>query len=441
VGRPSRRPHLARSAALALVAFALALAVAAPAQARWQAPFRVGGPYSLDALPTQMAFSATGQAAFGYDVFNEDHSERSQGFAAISPKNGRPGSPLRVPDTQAVLDLAFDGSDLELLIGTSPLLRTCCSSARLIKIVSGKPERPRLIFRALTGPTVGRLIMLPGGRLLSSVATAQGVWTELAGKKGRPAPARLLTPKTAEPQTLGATLLRGNRTMLAWTAIAPPAPSTTGPAAIMVANGTAKRAPRRARQAVKLAAGHQLDELAVGAGSSQGTLAWIESWTDSAGHLHSMAVVADLGRNIRERTFEIPGLLASGLSFASDPSGAQVMAWKVCDLVGSCLLETVVKDAGRRFGQKPISLGRIDPTATPAAAVSPQGEGLVGWIDRGHVLAAARDRRARAFAPTRVVSGTTSAMDLTLGFGTSGALAAWSEGTFTETVMGALFKP
>ena len=32
-------------------------------------------------------------------------------------------------------------------------------------------------------------------------------------------------------------------------------------------------------------------------------------------------------------------------------------------------------------------------------------------------------------------------MDLTLGFGPPGALAAWSEGTFTETVMGAVFKP
>jgi hypothetical protein len=387
-----------------------------------------------------MAFSATGQTALGYTVFNEDHSERSQGFVAISAKNGRLGSPLRVPDTQQVLDLAFDGSDLDLLIGTSPVLRTCCSSARLIKIAAGKPQHPRLIFRQLTGPTVGRLIMLPGGRLLSSVATAQGVWTALAGKKGRPAAARLLTPKTASLQTLGAAALRANHTVLAWTAIAPPAPSTTGPAAIMVANGTATRAPRRAHQAVTLAAGHQIDELAVGQGSSQGTLAWIESWTDSAGHLHSIAVVADLGRQIRSRTFEIPGLLASGLSLASDPSGAQVMAWKVCDLLGSCRVETVVKDAGRRFGQ-PISLGRIDPTATPAAAVSPQGEGLVGWVDGGHVLAAARDRRARAFAPPRVVSGTTSAMDLTLGFGASGALAAWSEGTFTETVMGALFKP
>jgi hypothetical protein len=268
------------------------------------------------------------------------------------------------------------------------------------------------------------------------------VWTELTGDKGRPAPARLLTPKTAAPQTLGATVLRGNHSVLAWTAAAgPPAPSTVGPAGIMVANGTATRAPGRAHLAVTVAPGHQIDELAVGRGSSQGTVAWIESRNDSAGTLHSFVVVADLGRHIHARPFEIPGLLASGLSFATDPSGAQVLAWKACDLSGSCRVETAVKDSRGRFGQ-PISLGRIDPGEAPAAAVSPRGAALVGWVDAGRVLAAERGRRAGRFARTRVVSGTSSAMDLTLGFGPSGsAMAAWSEGTFTETVMGAVFKP
>jgi hypothetical protein len=442
VGRPSRRPRLARPAALVLVAFALTLAVAAPAHAGWQAPFRVAGPYSLDVQPIQTAFSAGGQMALGYDVFNEDRSLTSQGYAAISGKNGRPGAPVRVPDTQEVLDLAFDGSNLNLLVGTSPALRPCCSSARLVKIAGGKPQRPRLIFRRLTGATVGRLVALPGHRLLSAVATAQAVWTELTGDKGRPAPARLLTPKTAAPQTLGATVLRGNRTVLAWTAAAgPPAPSTTGPGGIMVADGTATSAPRRPHLAVRVATGHQVDELAVGGGSPEGTVAWIESWNDSAGHLHSVPVVADLGRHVHARTFEIPGLLASGLSFATDSSGAQVLAWRACDLSGTCRVETIVKDAGGRFSQ-PFSPGRTDPSATLAAAVSPKGVGLVGWVDGGRVLAAARGRRARRFAPTRVVSGTSSAMDLTLGFGPSGSgMAAWSEGTFTETVMGAVFKP
>jgi hypothetical protein len=445
MGRPSRRPRLARPAALALLGFALAalalpLAVAAPAQAGWQAPFRVAGPYSLDVQPMQMAFAAGGQTALGFNVFNEDRSLTSQGYAAISGRNGRPGSPVRVPDTQEVLDLAFDGTDLDVLIGTSPALRPCCSSARLVKIAGGKPQRSRLIYRRLTGATVGQLIALPGKRLLSSVATAQAVWTELAADKGNPGPARQLTPKTAAPQTLGATVLRGNHTVLAWTAAAdPPTPSSAGPTGIMVADGTATSAPRRAHVAVKMSRGHQVDELALGRGSAQGTAAWIESWNDAAGILHSEPVVADLGGRIHARTFELPGLLASGLSFATDPSGAQVLAWKACDLSGSCRVETSIKDAGGRFSD-PISLGRIDPDATPAAAVSSKGVGLVGWISGGRVLAAARGRRAPRFAPTRVVSGTTSAMDLTLGFGPSGALAGWSEGTFTETVMGALFK-
>ena len=446
MARPAALARLASAlAALALAAFALALvvalAVAAPAEAGWQAPYRVAGPYSLDVQPMQAAFAAGGQTALGFNVFDEDRALTSQGYAAISGKNGRPGSPVRVPDTQEVLDLVFDGTDLNLLIGTSPALRPCCSSARLVKIAGGKPQRSRLIFPRLTGATVGQLVALPGNRLLSSVATAQAVWTELTGNKGRPAPARLLTPKTAAPQTLGATVLRGNRTVLAWTAAGgPPAPSTAGPAGIMVADGTATSAPRRAHLAVKMSKGRQVDELALGRGSSSGTVAWIESWNDSAGFLHSEPVVADIGGRVHARTFELPGLLASGLSFATDPSGAQVLAWKVCDLGGSCRVETSVKDAGGRFSE-PISLGRIDPAATPAAAVSSKGVGLVGWISGGRVLAAARGRRAPRFAPTRVVSPTTSAMDLTLGFGPSGALAGWSEGTFTETVMGALFKP
>ena len=402
----------------------------------------MAGPYSLDVLPVRLAFSSTGQPALGYGVFNEDHSPSSQAYAAIGSKTGHPGSPLRVPDAQQVLDLAFDGSSLELLIGTSPALRSCCSSARLVRVVNGKPQRPRIIFRRLTGATVGQLVTLPKGRLLSAVATAQALWTEVTGEKGRAAPQRLLTPATAAPQTLSATVLRGNHTVLAWTAAGgPPAPSTVGPGGIMVADGTADRAPRRPHLAVQVGAGHQVDELALGRGSAQGTVAWIESWTDSAGLLHSATFVADLGRRIHVRSMELPGLRASGLSFASDPGGAQVLAWKACDQAGSCRVQTAVKDSGGRFGQ-PVSLGRIDSSQAPASAVSGRGVGLVGWVDGGRVLAAARGRRARRFAPTRVVSRTNSAMDLTLGFGPSGsAMAAWSEGTFTETVMGAVFKP
>jgi hypothetical protein len=431
---------VARTAALALLAAVFALGAAAPARAGWASPVRIAGPYSLDVLAPQLAFSSGGETAVGYGVQNEDHAIGSQGFAAVSGKNGKLSAALRVPDAQEVLAVAFDGTDPVLLIGASQGTRPCCSFARLVRISGGKLQRPRTVIRRLSGATDGQLVALGGGRMLSVAATAEAVWAQQGKDTDRPPAARRLTPKGAGPQTLSAVMLRGGHTVVAWTA-APltPAP-TVAPAMIMSADGTANRTPRRPHIAVRVATGHQIDELALGRSGGSATAAWIESFTDTAGKPHSEAAVADLGRNIHRRSFEVPGMLASGLSLAADPSGAQVLAWKVCTLLGSCHVEAVVKDGGRTFGS-PMTLGRIDASQAPAAAISNSGTALVGWIDGGRVFAAARARRARRFVPPHLVSGTDSAMDLTLGFGPGKtAMAAWSEGTFTETLMGAVFK-
>jgi hypothetical protein len=129
------------------------------------------------------------------------------------------------------------------------------------------------------------------------------------------------------------------------------------------------------------------------------------------------------------------------VSLATEPGGAQVLAWKACALSGDCRVEAATKDRAQRFG-RPVDLGPIDASQAPATAISGRGVALVGWTDQGRVLAATRARRAGRFAPGRVVSGTNSAKDLTVGFGpTNSAVAAWSQGTFTETVMAAAFKP
>jgi hypothetical protein len=434
---------VARSAAVALLAAALALCASASARAAsgWAAPFRIAGPYSVDVLAPQVAFSSGGETAVGYGVQNEDHSIRSQGFAAVSGKTGTLGGPLRVPDAQTVLAVAFDGADPLLLTGASRGPRPCCSFARLVRISGGKLQGARTVIRRLTGATDGQLVALDGGRMLSVVATAEAVWAQQGKASGRPSAARRLTPDGAGPQTLSAVVLRGGRTAVAWTA-APltPAP-TVAPAAIMVADGTATRAPRRPHVAVHVATGHQIDELALGrSGGARATAAWIESFTDTAGKAHSLVAVADLGGRVHARTFDVAGMLVSGVSLASAPSGAQVLSWKVCDLFGFCRVEAIVKDGGGKFGG-PVTLGRIDASQAPAAAISNSGTALVGWVDRGRVLVAERARRARRFVRAHVVSGSDSAMDLTLAFGPGKtALAAWSQGTFTETVMGALFK-
>jgi hypothetical protein len=434
---------VARAAALALLAAVLALGAAAPAHAGWASPSRIAGPYSFDVLAPQLAFSSSGETAVGYGVQNEDHAITSQGFAAVSGKNGKFGGALRVPDSQEVLAVAFDGTDPVLLIGASQGPRPCCSFARLVRISGGKLQGARTVIRGLSGATDGQLVALGGGRMLSVAATAEAVWEQQGKDSTPPTPAvgaaRRLTPKGAGPQTLSAVILRGGRTVVAWTAAAlTPAP-TVAPATIMSADGTANRAPRRPHIAVRVATGHQIDELALGRSGGSATAGWIESFTDTAGKPHSLAAVADLGRNVHRRSFEVPGMLASGLSLATSPSGAQVLSWKLCELVGSCRVEAVVKDGGGTFGS-PMTLGRIDASQAPAAAISNSGTALVGWIDGGRVFAAARARRARRFVPPHLVSGTDSAMDLTLGFGPGKtAMAAWSQGTFTETLMGAVF--
>jgi hypothetical protein len=431
---------VARSAALALVVIALGLAVAAPAQAGWTRPQRIAGPYRLDVLPAQVAFSSDGQAAIGFGVQDEDRPSTSQAIETIRSARGKLARPRTIPSAQQVLDLAFDGSNLSLLTGSSPVRNACCSSAGLVKVVKGKPRPARIVVKGLTGASDGRLLTLRKGRLLAAVATPEGVWVQQARASGRPAAAHLLTPPAAVPQTLAATSLGANKTLVGWTAAAAqPAPAQ--PSSIVVAGGTASRAPHSPRIALSATPGHAIEELALGRAKAGASAAWIESFYDAAGILHSQVAVADLGQRVHVRTFPIDGLLASGLSLASNASGAQMIAWKVCDASGSCSVETVARDRGRRFGQ-PLRLGRTDASQSPCAAVSTSGAAVVGWIDGGRVLVAAHSRRARRFARARVISSTNAAADLTLGFGAShGGLAAWTQGVTSETVMAASFRP
>ena len=439
MGRSPRRPRLARAAALAVSIAALVLLAAAPAEAGWNRPQRLAGPYSLDVQPAQLAFSSSGQAAIAFGVQNEDHPSTSQAYEMSRAPSGRTVKARPVASSREALALTYNGKDLSLLTGAASGTQLCCSAARLVKVQKGKPGQ-RVITTKLVGSAVGHLLPLPKGRLLSAIATTEGVWVELASPKGKPAPARMLTPKPAVPQTLSATALQGNRTLVGWTAAAAQ-PATAPPPGIVVAEGAATRAPHGPHVALRVAAGHQIDELALGRGRSGPTAAWVESFYDAAGLLHSQVSVADLTRSPRAKTFAIEGQLASGVSLAANSAGAQLLAWKVCDVSGSCSVEAVTRDSGKRFGS-PVRLGPADASQLPIAAISPRGLGLVGWIDRGHVIASARGAGARRFASAREVSATNFAADLTLGFGPSNtALAVWTQGTLAQSVMGAQFKP
>ena len=322
-----------------------------------------------------------------------------------------------------------------MLTAQGPPGTTCCSSAALVGFSGKTFGRTRPLIDTLTGAAIGRLIALPGSRLLAAIATAEGVWVSQPARNRTFGPARLLTPRRSAPQTLTAASVSGGRTLVAWTA-ATGQPGQAPPNAIFEAAGSNNRVPSATRRAYTVPSGHQIDELALGGT----TAAWIESWYDARGAYRSEVVLASLDGRIRPRAFPIAGEMASGLSFAANDAGDQVLAWQACSLVGSCTVVATVKDAGKRFGA-PLDLGPIDPSQTPAATVSRRGETVVGWIEDGHVLAAARRRRARGFDRRQTISATNYAADLTVAFGPgNSALAVWTQGTVASSVMGATLR-
>ena len=73
--------------------------------------------------------------------------------------------------------------------------------------------------------------------------------------------------------------------------------------------------------------------------------------------------------------------------------------------------------------------------------IAPTGEALVGWINRGHVLAAQARPGATRFGSRHTVSATNFAADLVLAFGPARqALAVWTQGTLAQTLTAAAFK-
>jgi hypothetical protein len=409
-----------RLARVTAAALAVALLAAAPALAEsWASPFRIAGPVASGMLPAQLEFAPGGGAAVGFTNQDEDNPATSQAFTVLRSARGQIGLAHRVGGAQEILDLGYDGKSLDLLTGSSPAGHACCSSVRLVPAAG----RSQTVMSGLTGATMGRLVVMPGHAILAAVATARGVWAWQSGK----GPARRLTSASATAQTLAAATLAGGRSALAWTATNGQA-GAPNPRSIVVATGSAARMPRAPHVAVQAPPGHQIDELQM----TGGTLAWVESWWDARWAYHSQVLADDLGRPAHSRSFA--GGLAAGLTFAGDGRGDQLLAWKGCDSEGSCTVYAATRPAGGRFGA-PQALGPIDASQTPAAAMR-KGEGLVAWVQQGHVYAA---DGFLSFAAPLQVSDTNYAAQVTLAFAPNGAaLAAWTQGTLNTSVMGAV---
>jgi len=415
------------------IALAGAAALAPAAQAGWGPRFQFAAPGSLDTIPAQLGFSAAGAAAAAFGVGDIDNPSQSQALVTLRSSRGAVGTPLPVPGAQQVLDLGFDGSSLELLTGTSPVGLACCSTAQAIQLTrQGQFMRARTLVSGLVGATLGQLVTLAGGRMVAAISSGNGVWASQSVTGNRFAATHRLTGPAQLPESLAATSLGGDASIVAWTAAAAVRAPTQS---IFVATGSKLSGPRRARAALTVPAGHQIDELGLASNASTPTAAWIESWFDRRGDFHAEARVADLTARPLVRALSNPNQVASGLAVAANAVGDQAAAWKVCARNGSCTLDAALRRPRASFGA-PLSLGRIDASQTPALAVGASGEVLLGWVRLGHPVVAPSSPRSVRFGAARVLSPTVYAADLTLAFGPAReAIAAWTQGTLAPSVV------
>ncbi|MDQ6744932.1 MAG: hypothetical protein M3Z27_02780 [Actinomycetota bacterium] len=427
-------PARARALKLALLVL-LALGVPASAAGAWSAPVRIAGPVAADLLPAVIA--APGQSsteALGLAVNFEDDPASSQAFLSLRRAGGGFGAPLVLPGAQQTLALAYRGRDLIALAGASEPGLACCSLVQAVGPVRGNSPGPsRTLLGGLAGATTARLLALPR-RLLAVVATERGVWAAQSPPgSDRFGAARLLSGLRQLPQAMDAVALPSGQTAVAWAA-RQDAVTAPGPRTLYLARGSLRGAPGRGRALLSVAPGHAIDELGLAAGAGVPTVAWIESWYDRGGSFHAQVKVADLTPKLRPRAVSPARELAAGLAFAGNGAGAQVLSWKGCNSAGGCRMRVLLRRRGAVFGslRRP---GRIDPSETPAVAIATDGHAAVGWIRDGAVVAATTSGR-RLGAP-RLVARTAYATDLTLAATRRGALAAWTQGTLAQSVLGA----
>jgi hypothetical protein len=303
----------------------------------------------------------------------------------------------------------------------------------------GAFRRGQTLVRSLSGEVIGRLVSISGG-MLAAIATARGVWVAQSGTGGRFGATHRVTATQAIPETLQAAALPKGGSVVAWTETKP-ASHGAGPATLYAATGTQGSAPGHSHPAVRLTGGRRVEEIGLATAAGATTLAWTEGSFDRHGNYVSDVAVSDLTRKRTVTRFAIRGTVASGLSLAGDTRGDQLLSWRTCTFGSDCAVRAAVRSAGHGFGS-PVRVDSIDASATPVAAFSAQGSGLLGWIHAGHVVAADLSRGAKHLSRLHTVSSTRFAADLTIGFGSRGsALAVWSQGTLAPEVVGATYRP
>lgn len=401
---------------------------------RWQPPFAITPPAARRLAGLRLALASGGQAiAYASVAYNDPADSRALVFAG--PAGGRIGLPRAIAGVARVLALAFIGRTLALLVGQSPRALRCCSTVAVLLRRGGRVVYRQVLLRHLAGPALGALIGTRRG-LLAAVASAEGVWDDQITAQGRPGPARRLLGRPLVAGALAGVALGARATELAFSAASSPFSS---PDEIFTARGSAARPPLSPRLTVSAPSGYEIDELALAGGRRSGLLAWTQSWIDASGSYRSQVYAKELGVRLPAQAISPAGALASGLSLAENAAGSAVIAYRACTRAGACELQAALRPDGSGRFAAVRTLGAIDPTQTPATAVSRRGQALVGFISGGRAFVAAAAPGARSFARARRLSRAADASQLAVAFTASGdsALAIWTEGVERQRLAGA----
>jgi hypothetical protein len=407
-------------------------------------PFQIIAPTDSDLLPAVLGYADSGTAAAAFGTYDEDEPGISAASLATQAAANPFTRPAKISNAQQVLSLTYLGTDLELLVGTSPhkiefgTLEPCCSKEVIVRVPKGAGFKDRhTLIEGLDGASQGTIVPADG-RLLAAAADEEGVWAAQSNTNGRFGRTHALAPAGSFTQTMDAAGLSNGRTIVVWTART--SQFAPGPIAIYDAVGTPNSGPSKAAIAINVPASHEIDELAVAAHGAIPTVAWIESWYDGAGAFHSQAFAEDLAGAHRAQPVSSPTVLASGLALGSGANGDEVIAFRACTLADTCTVEAATRRAGHFAAA--ASLGAIEASQKPVVAESPTGYAMVGWVNPlGNVNAAIAPAATGHFAGAYRVSKSGYASDLTAAFAPTGntATVAWTQGTYEESLVGATY--
>jgi hypothetical protein len=339
-----------------------------------------------------------------------------------------------------VVALSYDGSALELLTGVAPRSLACCSAVQAVRLTAGGVlQPPRTLVGGLTGPAYGQLLTLGNGAMLASVATERAVWVVQSSRSDRFGSQHRLGSAAQIPQSLASAWLGGESTIVVWSSAKGPT-GVADPRTLYYAMGSRRGAPSKVKSLLTVPGGHRIDELGAARRGSGATVAWVESWYDKRRNFHSEIRAADVGAHPAVRNLAGSTMPASGVDIAADAAGDQAISWKSCRPNGSCTVSVAVRGAKSTFGPY-SSFGQVDPAQAPAVTVGPNGQAIVAWIRSGRPMAAVGSARNRRFGATRTLSSRAQfASDLTVAYGPRRtALAAWSQGTLSPSVVGAAY--